>query len=104
MIEFDPPETRYAQSGDLSIAYQILGDGPVDLILVPGVVSHIEFLHEPPGYTAFLGLLRDSLGSSHPTSADRACRTASAPQRLSKSGWMICALSWTPSARARRFS
>jgi class 3 adenylate cyclase/pimeloyl-ACP methyl ester carboxylesterase len=31
-----------------------MGDGPVDIIMVPGVVSHIEFLHESPGYTAFL--------------------------------------------------
>ncbi|MGO9358066.1 MAG: adenylate/guanylate cyclase domain-containing protein [Xanthobacteraceae bacterium] len=48
------PETRYALSGDVSIAYQVMGDGPIDLILVPGIVSHIEFQHEFPGYTAFL--------------------------------------------------
>jgi class 3 adenylate cyclase len=48
------PETRYALSGDVSIAYQTMGRGFVDIILVPGVVSHIEFLHELPGYTAFL--------------------------------------------------
>jgi pimeloyl-ACP methyl ester carboxylesterase len=48
------PETRYAVSGDVNIAYQMMGDGPVDLILVPGVVSHVEFQHELPGYTAFL--------------------------------------------------
>ena len=47
-------ETRYAVSGDVNIAYQTMGDGPVDLILIPGVVSHVEFLHEIPGYTAFL--------------------------------------------------
>jgi class 3 adenylate cyclase/pimeloyl-ACP methyl ester carboxylesterase len=48
------PVTRYALSGDVSIAYQVMGDGPIDLILVPGLVSHIEFMHESPGYTAFL--------------------------------------------------
>ena len=48
------PETRYAQSGDVSIAYQMMGDGPIDMILVPGLFSHIEFMHEMPGYTAFL--------------------------------------------------
>lgn len=31
-----------------------MGDGPVDIIVVPGVVSHIEFMHESAGYTAFL--------------------------------------------------
>jgi pimeloyl-ACP methyl ester carboxylesterase len=48
------PVTRYALSGDVNIAYQVMGDGPVDIILVPGVISHIEFLHEFAGYTAFL--------------------------------------------------
>ena len=52
-------ETRYARSGDLSIAYQVMGDGPRDLIYVPGIVSHVEFFHELPGYTEFLqGLAR----------------------------------------------
>lgn len=54
MAEFALPETQYAQSGEISIAYQVMGDGPVDLILVPGVISHIEFMHELPGYTDFL--------------------------------------------------
>ncbi len=50
----DLPITRYASSGDVSIAYQTMGDGPLDIILVPGFVSHIEFMHELTGYTAFL--------------------------------------------------
>ena len=36
------PVTRYARSGDVHIAWQALGDGPVDLIFVPGWVSHVE--------------------------------------------------------------
>jgi pimeloyl-ACP methyl ester carboxylesterase len=54
MSDFALPETRYALSGDVNIAYQVMGDGPVDFILVPGFMSHIEFLHERPGYTALL--------------------------------------------------
>jgi class 3 adenylate cyclase/pimeloyl-ACP methyl ester carboxylesterase len=54
MSDFELPDTRYALSGDVNIAYQTMGDGPVDIILVPGVVSHVEFLHEFPGYTSFL--------------------------------------------------
>ena len=54
MSDLGLPLTRYALSGDVSIAYQVMGDGPIDLILVPGIVSHIEFAHESPGYTAFL--------------------------------------------------
>ena len=48
------PLTRYAMSGDVSVAYQTMGDGPIDMIAIPGAISHVEFLHEMPGYTAFL--------------------------------------------------
>jgi pimeloyl-ACP methyl ester carboxylesterase len=48
------PETRYAQSGDVSIAYQVMGEGPIDIIVVPGLTSNIEMFHEMPGYTATL--------------------------------------------------
>lgn len=48
------PITRYAMSGDISVAYQVMGDGPIDIIAIPGIISHVEFLHEMPGYTAFL--------------------------------------------------
>lgn len=54
MSDFALPETRYAVSGDVNIAYQKMGDGPVDIIMVPGLISHVEFLHEFAGYTAFL--------------------------------------------------
>jgi pimeloyl-ACP methyl ester carboxylesterase len=54
MKDFVLPETRYALSGDVNIAYQVIGDGPVDIIMVPGLVSHVEFAHELAGYTAFL--------------------------------------------------
>lgn len=48
------PETQYTKSGDLSIAYQVIGSGPRDIIYIPGVVSHVEFFHELPSYTDFL--------------------------------------------------
>ncbi len=54
MSDFESPVTHYALSGDVNIAYQTMGAGPVDIILVPGFMSHIEFMHELPGYTAFL--------------------------------------------------
>ena len=54
MSDFELPNTRYALSGDVNIAFQVMGDGPIDIIMVPGVVSHIEFLHEFPGYTELL--------------------------------------------------
>jgi class 3 adenylate cyclase len=42
------PDTRYAKSGDVNIAYQLFGDGPVDLVYVPGWVSHVELAWELP--------------------------------------------------------
>ncbi len=39
----------YARSGDVSIAYQVTGDGPIDLVLVPGFFSHLEIDWEHPG-------------------------------------------------------
>jgi len=47
-------ETRYARSGDLSIAYQVVGEGPFDLVYVPGWVSNIDLMWDEPGYAAFL--------------------------------------------------
>ncbi len=41
-IRTSPPETRFTQSGDVSIAYQVLGSGPPDLVLTPGFYSHLE--------------------------------------------------------------
>src|ERR1700694_5741999 len=54
MNDFVLPETRYALSGDVNIAYQVMGDGPIDIITVPGFISNVEFTHELAGYTAFL--------------------------------------------------
>jgi pimeloyl-ACP methyl ester carboxylesterase len=42
------PETRYTKSGDVNIAYQVVGDGPVDLIYVPGWISNVELNWEEP--------------------------------------------------------
>ena len=49
-----PTETRYAKSGDLHIAYQVVGSGAIDLVLVPGFVSHVEGSWEEPSYGRFL--------------------------------------------------
>ncbi len=43
-----PAVTRYAKSGDVSIAYQVVGDGPIDVVLVPGFISHVELIWEVP--------------------------------------------------------
>jgi pimeloyl-ACP methyl ester carboxylesterase len=43
-----PPETKYAKSGDVHIAYQVLGTGPIDLICTPGWLTHLEYSWEHP--------------------------------------------------------
>ncbi len=48
------PETRYTRSGEVSIAYQVAGDGPLDLLFLPGWISQIEQLWEAPGNRRFL--------------------------------------------------
>ena len=48
------PETRYALSGDVNIAYQVVGDGPFDVIFVPGFVTHVELQWRLPGMGDFI--------------------------------------------------
>jgi pimeloyl-ACP methyl ester carboxylesterase len=48
------PTTRYVRSGDANIAYQVVGDGPFDLIWVPGWISNVEVSWEVPEYERFL--------------------------------------------------
>src|SRR5439155_4854286 len=55
----DVPETRYAKSGDVNIAYQVTGDGPFDLVFVPGYVTHLELHWKMLTFTPFL----EQLGS-----------------------------------------
>ncbi|MFP6757773.1 MAG: alpha/beta hydrolase, partial [Alphaproteobacteria bacterium] len=47
-------QTQYANNDGVNIAYQVHGKGPVDMILVPGWVSHVEFVWEVDMYAAFL--------------------------------------------------
>jgi pimeloyl-ACP methyl ester carboxylesterase len=47
------PETQYAKSGGLHIAYQVTGEGP-ELVMVPGLTSHLEIQWRDPGYRRFV--------------------------------------------------
>lgn len=49
----EQPETRYAKSGELSIGYQVVGDGPLDMVFVPGLLSNIDLLWEFPAGVRF---------------------------------------------------
>jgi pimeloyl-ACP methyl ester carboxylesterase/DNA-binding CsgD family transcriptional regulator len=48
------PETRYATNGDVRIAYQVIGHGPIDLVFVPGFISNLEVQWEYPGFSHLL--------------------------------------------------
>jgi class 3 adenylate cyclase len=81
------PETRYAQSGDLSIAYQSIGDGPIDLLFIPGFVSNVELLWDMPNWVDLFNQLShigrvvyfDKRGTG---CSDRTLGTGSAEDRM----------------------
>ena len=51
------PRVRYAHSGNVNIAYEVVGSGPVDLIFVMGWVSHLEYFWNEPSFATFLNRL-----------------------------------------------
>ena len=75
----DRPQTRYARSGDYHIAYQVLGGGEIDLVYIPGWVSHLDLYWEEPSVTRFFNRLasfsrlivfdKRGIGLSDPVSA-----------------------------------
>ena len=96
------PETSYASCGDLSLAYQVFGDGPVELVFVGSFVSHVELYWTVPEFKAFFErlstfcrvLLFDKAGVGLSDPVPKFAR------------WMIgrprSRLSWTPSASKER--
>jgi class 3 adenylate cyclase len=55
LVVADVPETRYAKADDgVHIAYQVVGDGAFDLVIVPGFISHVELSWEDPGLARFI--------------------------------------------------
>jgi pimeloyl-ACP methyl ester carboxylesterase len=48
------PETHYAQNGEVNIAYQLVGDGPIDIVFVMGWISHLEYFWKNPQFASFL--------------------------------------------------
>jgi pimeloyl-ACP methyl ester carboxylesterase len=89
------PDTRYAKSGDVHVAYQVMGSGPLDLVLVPGFISHVEMQLEEPHtarffqrLSSFCRLIRFDKRGTGLSDRSRQCRP-------SKSAWTTCAQSWT---------
>jgi class 3 adenylate cyclase len=77
----DPPETKYARAGDVHVAYQVMGDGPPDLVLVSTWFSHLEARWDVPGFAHYLRRLasfsrlisfdKRGIGLSDPVPLDR---------------------------------
>ena len=61
------PTTRYAKSGDVHVAYQVFGDGNIELVFFPGFVSNIEIYWEEPHFARRLRKLASF------TRVDREC-------------------------------
>jgi len=53
----EAPETHYALSGDVNIAYQVVGEGPLDLVFIPSLTHHVELVWENPPQARFFGRL-----------------------------------------------
>jgi pimeloyl-ACP methyl ester carboxylesterase/DNA-binding CsgD family transcriptional regulator len=56
-----PPQTRYAQSSGAKIAYQVSGTGPPDLVVVPGLVSHLDIQWQQTAYRRFVRALEQRM-------------------------------------------
>jgi pimeloyl-ACP methyl ester carboxylesterase len=54
-----PPRTQFTKSGKVSVAYQVLGDGPIDLVFAQGWLSNVEYAWESPDYARFFTRLAD---------------------------------------------
>jgi pimeloyl-ACP methyl ester carboxylesterase len=93
------PQVRYAKSGGVSIAYQAFGQGPLDLVLIPGWVSNIEIFWEEPAFARFLKRLasfaRVILLDKRGTGLSPTCP-------IWRRAWTMfgpCWMPWAPSAR-----
>lgn len=53
----EQPQTRYAKGPEGNIAYQVVGEGPMDLVIVPGWLSHVDLMWSDPGWPTFIGEL-----------------------------------------------
>ena len=75
MTDFAVPETRYALSGDVNIAYQTMGNGPVDIVVVPGIMSHVDSCMNCPAIPLSCAAFRPLPAWSCSTSGARGCPT-----------------------------
>ena len=88
-----PPQTHYAKSGEVNIAYQVVGDGPLDLVFVPGFISHLDLQWADPRIARFLEQARLVLAADP---VRQARHGALRPGRRARPRWRTA---WTTCAR-----
>lgn len=95
------PPVRYARSAGVNIAYQVVGSGPIDLVMTLGWVSHLEILWELPAQRRFLerlaGFSRLILFDKRGTGLSDRSRSTSCPAW--RCAWTTSGPSWTRPAR-----
>src|SRR5215204_635681 len=94
------PDTHYAKSGDVRIAYQVVGSGPFDLVFVPGFISNLDLVWEEPSRARFFSRLASCSFCS--TNVAPAFRIGSVTSRPWKSAWTTCVRSWMRSVANER--
>jgi pimeloyl-ACP methyl ester carboxylesterase len=87
------PTTQYAESDGLSIAYQVFGSGTKDLVLIPGILTHLELNWEYPAYARMLRRLGQTFRVIMFDKRGQGLLTGSKAFRRWKSEWMTCATS-----------
>jgi hypothetical protein len=87
--------TRYARSGELQIAYQMFGVGPITIVEVTGFASHVELRWDFPGVTGPLARLARFARVVTFDNVGLDCLTATWACRRLRSGWTTCGRLWT---------
>src|SRR5215204_6516170 len=98
------PDTHYAKSGEVRIAYQVFGQGAFDLVYVPGFVSNIDLYWDYPAMAHFLSRLGSFCRVIVFDKRGTGLSDRPSARRRSRSAWTTCAPSWTRSAASGRRS
>ena len=92
----DVPDISYAKSGDVSIAYQVVGEGPQDLVVVRGSLAHLDSVWEQPLFVEHVERLASFARVLLFDKRGMGLSTGSAACRRSRLGWTTSGRSWTP--------
>ena len=97
-----PGEIRYARNGGVAIAYQILGDGDVDLVFVPDYMSNLVFGGMYPRWRDFYELLAEQFRLILFDKRGTGLSDTAASSPRWRRGWRTCTRCWMRRARATR--